>query len=486
MSASGRDGRADLPSMTRLLDAEGVDALIAHDGRSAVVEALRIALDSARERAGEGGSTPGEAGLVAAAAAALAHERARGVRRVINATGIVLHTNLGRAPLSQSARDAVSEAAGASTVEFDLAEGHRGSRTAYAGELAARLFGTSAATVVNNGAAALVLTVAALAAGREVIVSRGELVEIGGSFRLPDIIRVSGARLVEVGTTNRTRLDDYRDAIGPDTGMLLSVHRSNFRQVGFVADVPTAELASLATTSGVPLVHDLGSGLVALDDDTGPGTDGGIDALTDVLDEEPIVTASVAAGSDIVLFSGDKLLAGPQAGIIAGRADLIDRCRRHPLARITRIDKLQLAALEATLRAHLRGTAAEELPALMMLRAGLESLAARAERIVAATVAQRTDARVTLAVRTTETYVGGGSAPGRTLPGAAVTCAGIDATRFAAHLRTQELPVIARIEDDTVLLDLRSVPVEDDAALTAALVAAITATSLPDAPRPPG
>ena len=341
--------------------------------------------------------------------------------------------------------------------------------------------------MVNNGAAALVLAVAALAGGREVIVSRGELVEIGGSFRLPDIIRVSGARLVEVGTTNRTRIDDYRDAIGPDTGMLLSVHRSNFRQVGFVADVPTAELAALAAESGVPLVHDLGSGLVELDTDgVESGIEGGSDVLAAALDDEPVIARSVAAGSDLVLFSGDKLLAGPQAGIIAGRADLVERCRRHPLARITRIDKLQLAALEATLRTHLRGDATSELPALVLLHADLAALTARAERIAAELATGEGTVQVTLAVRTTETYVGGGSAPGRTLPGAALACSGVDAERLAAHLRAQDPPVIARIEDGAVLLDLRSVPADDDATLSAALRAAIAATTRTPAPRPPG
>lgn len=483
MSSAGREGRAGLPSMTRLLEAEDVAALIDRDGRDAVVAALRSALDAARTSVGDGGPPRDESGLVADATAALAQDRSRGVRRVINATGIVLHTNLGRAPLSQAARDAVAQAAGPSTVEFDLAEGRRGSRTAYAGELAARICGTSAATVVNNGAAALVLAVAALASGREVIVSRGELVEIGGSFRLPDIIRVSGARLVEVGTTNRTHIDDYRDAIGPDTGMLLSVHRSNFRQVGFVADVPTVELAVLAAESGVPLVHDLGSGLIEVG--TG-GTDGGGDALAAVLDDEPVIARSVAAGSSLVLFSGDKLLAGPQAGIIAGRTDLVERCRRHPLARITRIDKLQLAALEATLRAHLRGTATTELPALTLLRTDLTSLNARAERIAAAFTSSDIVASVTLEVRATETYVGGGSAPGRTLPGAALACSGVDPELLAAHLRDQHPPVIARIEDGVVLLDLRSVPAEDDATLSGALRAAIGAATGTDASRMPG
>lgn len=469
--------------MTRLLAADGVDALIDRDGRDAVGAALRNALDAARTSVGGGsGASPDVAELVTIAAAALAHERSRGVRRVINATGIVLHTNLGRAPLSQAARDAVSQAAGPSTVEFDLAEGRRGSRTAYAGELAARICGTSAATVVNNGAAALVLAVAALASGREVIVSRGELVEIGGSFRLPDIIRVSGARLVEVGTTNRTRIDDYREAIGPETGMLLSVHRSNFRQVGFVADVPTAELAVLADEFGLPLVHDLGSGLV----DVGTGGADGGGVLAAVLDDEPVIARSVADGSSLVLFSGDKLLAGPQAGIIAGRTELVERCRRHPLARITRIDKLQLAALEETLRAHLRGTATTELPALALLRTDIAALIARAERIAAAFESGDVATTVKLEVRATETYVGGGSAPGRTLAGAALACSGVDPELLAAHLRAHHLPVIARIEDGVVLLDLRSVPAEDDALLSGALSAAILATTDTDTPQPPG
>lgn len=474
MSTDERPGRAGLPSMTRLLEADETRELLARHGRASVLAALRTALDEARDALTSGRPVPDRAALVAAATSALAREHARGVRRVINATGIVLHTNLGRAPLSTEAREAVLAASGPSSVEYDLESGQRGSRTAYSGELAARLCGTEAATVVNNGAAALVLVVAALAGGREVIVSRGELIEIGGSFRLPDIIKVSGARLVEVGTTNRTRLDDYREAIGPDTGMILSVHRSNFRQVGFVADVPTADLAALAETSGLPLVHDLGSGLVATDAD-----------VIEALDDEPVVTDSVDRGAHIVLFSGDKLLGGSQAGIIAGRTDLVERCRRHPLARITRIDKLQLAALEATLRTHARGSAAIDLPALAMLHRDVAELTTRAEALahaVAAHIANdpRRAGTITLAVRTTSTYVGGGSAPGRTLPGVAIACGGVDAQRLAAALRSEEVPVIARIEDDEVLIDLRSVPDGDDAALVDTLFAALDGLHLAD------
>ena len=458
MSGDG-ERHARLPAMTRLLDDEVIAALVARHGRPAVVEALRATLDAARADVATGGEAPDAAAVVATAGARLARADARGVRRVVNATGVVLHTNLGRAPLSDAARAAVLAASGPSSVEYDLEAGGRGSRTAHAGELAARLCGTEAATVVNNGAAALVLAVAALAAGREVIVSRGELIEIGGSFRLPDIIEVSGARLVEVGTTNRTRLDDYRRAIGPDTGLLLSVHRSNFRQVGFVADVATDDLAGLADEHGLPLVHDLGSGRIVDDADAL----GALEALGD----EPFVSDAVTRGAHLVLFSGDKLLGGPQAGIIAGRADLVERCRRHPLARITRIDKLQLAALEATLRTHLRGAAATDLPALALLGADVTALTARAEALVADLGAAG------ITVRPTETYVGGGAAPGRPLPGVALAVTGVDVERLARELRAQPVPVVARIEDGALLLDLRSVAPEDDATLASTLTGAL-------------
>lgn len=461
--SSDREALAGLPSMTRLLESDAAAALVARHGRGAVVDALRAVLAAARSAVADGGGAPDAATVLADAQDLLARAEARGVRRVINATGVVLHTNLGRAPLSEDARAAVLAASGASSVEYDLASGGRGSRTAHAGELAARLCGTEAATVVNNGAAALVLAVAALAAGREVVVSRGELIEIGGSFRLPDIIEVSGARLVEVGTTNRTRIDDYRRAIGPDTGLLLSVHRSNFRQVGFVADVPTAELAALADEHGLPLVHDLGSGRIAEDGD----------ALA-ALGDEPVVSDAVGRGAHLVLFSGDKLLGGSQAGIIAGRADLVERCRRHPLARITRIDKLQLAALESTLRSHLRGSAATDLPALALLATDVAQLSDRARALASTAAPAGITVGATLDVRPTDTYVGGGAAPGRPLPGVALAVSGIDAERLARALRAQPVPVIARIEDGALLLDLRSVPEADDAPLADALTGALT------------
>lgn len=454
------DDRSTLPAMTRLLEAAEVGTLVAHHGRPNVVRALRAALDEARTDVAAGAAPPTIDSVIARAARALEAADRGGVRSVINATGIVLHTNLGRAPLSERARHAVSEACGPSTVEFDLMTGRRGSRTAHAGGLIARLCETEAATVVNNGAAALVLAVAAIAKGREVIVSRGELIEIGGSFRLPDIIDVSGAHLVEVGTTNRTHLDDYRRAIGPDTALLLSVHRSNFRQAGFVADVPTAELAALAHDHDLPLVHDLGSGRLVDDAEA-------VDALRD----EPVAPQAVRQGADLVLFSGDKLLGGSQAGVIAGRSDLVEACRKHPLARITRIDKLQLAALEATLLAHARGTAAEELPALRLLRTSPDQLHERAARLVARIVEDLGPERsLALEVRATESFVGGGAAPDRSIPGAAIAIRGVDAGALHTALRHQDPPIIARIDDGAVILDLRSVPeVEDPELLTALL-----------------
>lgn len=455
------DPRARLPSVSQMLAHANIGRLIGAYGRTAVLDALRDALELSRTA---GSLQPRDVdGIIDSARSSLEGAEARLVQRVINATGIVLHTNLGRAPLSEAARAAVADATGPSSVEYDLTTGARGSRTAYSSELVARLCKAPSATVVNNGAAALVLAVAALAAGREVIVSRGELVEIGGSFRLPDIIGASGARLVEVGTTNRTNVDDYRAAIGPNTAMILKVHRSNFLQVGFVADTPIARLVELARSSGILLVHDLGSGLIE---------QGGDDLQA--LDEEPAVADSVAAGSDIVIFSGDKLLGGPQAGIIAGTAELVQRCRRHPLARVTRIDKLQLAALEVTLLQHLRGTATDDVPALSLLRTPAAALAARASCIAVEVTAQiQAEASATVTSGSTETYVGGGSAPGKVLTGAAVNCAGIDAGALAAALRRQTPPVIGRIAHDVVVIDLRSVPPHEDAAVTRALVDSI-------------
>ena len=360
------------------------------------------------------------------------------LRRVLNATGVIVHTNLGRAPLAEAAIDAVAAAArGYSNLELDLSTGARGSRHAHVSDLLRALTGAEAGMVVNNGAGAALLAAAALAGpGREVVVSRGQLVEIGGGFRVPDVIAQAGARLVEVGTTNRTRLADYSAALGPDTGAVLRVHQSNFRQLGFVEDVAIEALCEL----GVPVIDDVGSGaLVALED-------------------EPTVQRSVRAGAALVCFSGDKLLGGPQAGILVGRADTVEAARRHPLARALRIDKLSLAALEATLRLH--RDAPEEIPVLAMLRAPRERLQARAERL-----AEAIGGEVVEGVA----RVGGGALPLLELPGPVVA---LDDVALAAALRLGDPPVLGRVEDDRLLLDPRTLTDDEADAVARAVLAA--------------
>ena len=345
----------DLPSVDRLLQ----DERLAAQPHDLAVSAARLALDEAREAIRAGGE-PGD--LVERALASLEASRAPSLRRVLNATGVLVHTNLGRAPLPAAALERVAAVGGGySNLELDLESGRRGSRQNHLGALVQRLTGADAALVVNNNAAAVLLAVAALAEGREVIVSRGELVEIGDGFRIPDVLVRSGARLVEVGTTNRTSADDYERAIGPETALLLRVHQSNYRIVGFTAQPSVGELAEVARRAGLPLVDDLGSG-----------------ALPD-LEGEPAVAASLQAGADLVCFSGDKLLGGPQAGVVVGRTDLVERLRRHPLQRALRADKLSLAALEGTLALYLDPERAlREIPVLRMLREPAEAVRARA------------------------------------------------------------------------------------------------------------
>jgi L-seryl-tRNA(Ser) seleniumtransferase len=459
-----------LPSVDAVLRLDAATATIDAHGRARLTDAVRAVLDDARHRARPGDPVPSAEDVLAAAVGHLDVSERADLTRVVNATGVVLHTNLGRAPLSPAARRAVAAAAGSTTVEYDLAAGTRGSRTAHLGELAAELCGTEAATVVNNGAAALLLVLAAVAGGGEVVVSRGELIEIGGSFRLPDVMGVSGARMREVGTTNRTRLGDYRDAVGPDTRLLLKAHRSNFRLVGFTQDVEVAELAALAAETGVPVVYDVGSGLIR---DAGDGP-------LAVLADEPSVHAAVRAGADLVVFSGDKLLGGPQAGIVAGRAELVRRCARHPLARALRVDKLQRAALEATLRAHLRAAVPTDVPTIAMLTADVAELTRRAEA-VAAQIGDALTGGVdggghgpaTVEVVELASVVGGGALPGVELPSAGLAITGDDPDALAARLRHGDPPVIARIADGRVLLDLRTVAPDEDAELVAALRAAL-------------
>jgi L-seryl-tRNA(Ser) seleniumtransferase len=410
------------------------------------VAAAREAIAAAREAVLAGEPAPGEEELATSAAARLARLTRPNLRRVINATGVVLHTNLGRAPLAPAAVARVTEiAAGYSNLEYDLAGGRRGSRGAHVEGLLRKLSGAEAALTVNNNAAAVMLALAALAGDGEVLVSRGELVEIGGSFRIPDILAHSGATLVEVGTTNRTRLADYEEAISERTTAILRVHRSNFRIVGFTEQPQAAELSALARERGIAMVNDLGSG-----------------ALGEV-HNEPTVRAAVAAGADLVCCSGDKLLGGPQAGILLGRAEAVERCRRHPLARALRLDKLQLAALEATLRAH-RDEGRAALPVLAMIDAPEEELQRRAEAMASA-IGDAAE------VGRESATPGGGSLADVALEGPVclVDPGEPGADDLLARLRESSLPVIARIVRSRIVLDPRTMS-DEEAAQAAATV----------------
>ena len=399
---------------------------------------VKRAVSAAQQRVREGSLPP--AGVVADVLARLP-DTVTSLRPVLNATGVLLHTNLGRAPLSAAAIDALGAVAGTTDVELDLTTGGRGPRGAGAlGALADAVPTAAGVHVVNNGAAALVLAATALAAGREIVLARGELVEIGDGFRIPDLLVSTGARLCEVGTTNRVRREDYAAAIGPQTAFVLKVHPSNFRITGFTSSVPVAQLAGL----GVPVVVDIGSGLLA---------------PHPVLPDEPDAATALAHGADLVTASGDKLLGGPQAGLLLGSAELVTRLRRHPLARALRVDKLTLAALEATLR----GPAT---PTAQALAAEPGLLHRRAVAIAAALAAHGVDATAVASQAT----VGGGGAPGVTLDSAAVSLP----ERFAALLRAGSPPVLGRIERGRCLLDLRALPAEQDAALREAVLACMS------------
>jgi L-seryl-tRNA(Ser) seleniumtransferase len=456
-SSAQPDGRRQLPSVDRLLADPVLLAMIETQGRTVALEAARAALAHARERIAGGEHAPDHASLVAEVAARIEEEAAGTLVPVINATGIIVHTNLGRAPLSRAARAAMEAVArGYSNLEYSLDTGSRGSRYVHAEALLRKLTGAEAALVVNNNAGAILLALSALARDREVVISRGQLVEIGGGFRVPDVLRQSRARLVEVGATNRTHGRDYEEAITPDTALLLRVHSSNFKQVGFTAEVSLADMATIAHTRGLLLLDDLGSGSL-------------LDTAAYGLAREPMAQESIAAGADLVTFSGDKLLGGPQAGLIAGRADLVEKLRRHPLTRALRVDKATLAALQATLLHYVRGEALREVPVWRMVSASLEELERRASGMAARLAESGVAARVVAM----ESAVGGGSLPGETMPsrGLAITVAAPNA--ISARLRAGMPPVIARIAGDEILLDLRTVQPEEDGLLLAALAAAV-------------
>jgi L-seryl-tRNA(Ser) seleniumtransferase len=380
---------------------------------------------------------------------------------VVNATGVVLHTNLGRAPLAEgAARAAAAAGAHYTDLELDLGEGRRGERLAALGEMLAALSGAEAALAVNNNAAAVLLVVDTLARGREVVVSRGELVEIGGSFRVPEILERAGARLVEVGTTNRTHLDDYRRALGRRTALLLKVHRSNFEQSGFVAEVGLGELAALGRERGVPVVEDLGSGTL-------------VDLRARGLPPESFAPARLALGADLVCFSGDKLLGGPQAGIVLGRRKRVAALRKNPLFRALRLDKLGLAALDWTLRALLDGRGEREIPVLRALLEAPGDVERRA-RSLAGRLARAAGGRLDVRVEETRAPVGGGSVPGLELASFAValrSAGGVDG--LAAALRAGEIPVLGRVQKEALLLDARTLLPGDDEVVERAFAAVL-------------
>ena len=433
---------AALPRIDALLADAG--DLVARYGRADTVTALREAVGGARAAALDGDAVPAPEAIVVTAAAWLSQRRPGPPRAVVNAAGVIVHTNLGRAPLSAAAIDAMTGAAGACDLEIDLDSGQRGSRMTRLAPLLADAAGGQAGIAVNNAAAALVLVLAALARGRQVLVSRGELVEIGGSFRLPDIMAAAGVTLVEVGTTNKTRAEDY--AAGDDPALILKVHPSNYRITGFTHAPTVAELAAVARQRGVPLVHDVGSGL--LDDHDAPWLAG-----------EPSLRGSLAAGADLAVCSGDKLLGGPQAGLIVGRADLVAACARQPLARALRLDKLRVAALVATLEAHLAGARAT-LPVWAALEADVDVLTARSADLATA---------VGGTVVAGSSVVGGGAAPGSTVPTPVVRIACAAPNDAARRLRTGDPPIVVRVDDDALLVDLRTVAPQLDGQILAAL-----------------
>jgi L-seryl-tRNA(Ser) seleniumtransferase len=426
----------DLPSVDELAR----DERLAEEPPPVVVAAAREVLARAREEIAAG-HEPGD--LAERTLAELAAARAPALRRALNATGVIVHTNLGRAPLPEAAlARALEVGRGYSNLEYDLTAGGRGSRQDHVAAILRRLTGAEAALVVNNNAAAVMLALAALAEGREVLVSRGELIEIGDGFRIPDVLARSGARLREVGTTNRTRAADYERAIGPETAVLLRVHQSNFRVVGFTEQPTVEQLAAVARRHELPLVDDLGSGVLVH------------------LEGEPSAKESLAAGADLVCFSGDKLLGGPQAGIVVGRADLVELLRRHPLQRALRADKLTLAALEGTLGLYLDPErAVREVPVLRMLNEPAESVRARAERLAAAVGGE---------VEETVARVGGGALPLAELP--SVACAVEES--LAEPLRTGEPPVVGVLRDGRLLLDCRTLTDAEAEEVAAAVAAA--------------
>jgi L-seryl-tRNA(Ser) seleniumtransferase len=440
--------------MTSLSNLPGIDALlragdhlVAQYGHDQTVRALRRVVETARQSALNGGDIPPESDLIAQAADLLMRASRPTLRPVINATGVIIHTNLGRAPLSDEALAAMRAVGGGySTLEYELEPGTRGKRDRHIERILLDVTGAEAGMVVNNNASAVLLALLALAHGREVIISRGQLIEIGGGFRIPDVMAQGGARMVEVGTTNRTRLRDYESAITEHTAAIVRAHASNFKVIGFTESVPLADLGALAHARGLIVLDDIGSGAL-------------LETASFGLAHEPTARESLADGADLVMFSGDKLLGGPQAGIIIGRADLIDTLKRHPLARAVRADKLCLAGLSATLDHYRRGEALDKIPVWRMISLPLDTIRARAESWAAVVAGE---------VIASESTIGGGSLPGETLPTWVFAPHVDQPNAAAAHLRRHDPPVVARVAQDRLLLDPRTVlPGEDEVVLDA-------------------
>jgi L-seryl-tRNA(Ser) seleniumtransferase len=442
MARAAHEPRRRIPSVDALLRSEPGRRGAATFGRAVLKHTVTETLAEIRDAAARGTEPPSDDEILARALER-SSRTVTGLARVINATGVVLHTGLGRAPLPEAAiKAAARAAAGYADLEIDRESGRRGRRGARAEALATALTGAEAALVVNNGAAGVLLALAGLARGRHVLVSRGELIEIGGEFRIPDIMAASGARLVEVGTTNRTRIGDFRKALSDKTGLILKVHPSNYRVVGFTAEPAARDLSALARSAGVPFLFDLGSGL--------------LERPHGVPADEPAATDALADGADLVVFSGDKLLGGPQAGVVLGRADLVERLRRHPIARAVRVDKMQVAALEAVLALHATGRWSD-LPVWRMLREPADAVRRRADRLALALDGELSDARVVSCV----SAVGGGSLPGHAMPSFGVEMRVPEPEATAARLRIGSPPVFSRVTDRGVVFDLRTVADEE-------------------------
>jgi len=446
-----------LPAVDTLLRMPSVALLAARYGQSQITEALRVVLEIVRKEIRVGGAAPAANTVVDRVTLLLEEETEPTLRAVINATGVIVHTNLGRAPLSHLARMAMEKVArGYSNLEYDLAAGARGSRHDHARRLLCTLTGAEDALIVNNNAAAVYFVLTVFCQQREVVVSRGELVEIGGGFRIPDVLRQSGAQLKEVGTTNRTHPRDFAEAIGAETAALMRIHTSNFKQIGFVTMPTLSELARIAhvhaadTQQQVLLIDDLGSGTLLRTTEYG-------------LADEPMVQESIAAGADLVTFSGDKLLGGPQAGIIVGRKELIAQLRRHPMARALRVDKLTLAALDATLRSYQRGQATTEIPVWQMIGAPIAQIRERATAWQAALAEEHIHSELVEG----ESAVGGGSLPGETIPTVLLALTDQAPDQLAQELRQSAPVIIGRIQQDCFVLDPRTVlPIQEAMLLT--------------------